>query len=194
MRAPQPNVRPSVPDSPSTNLSPSKQLAQKKHEVLIPGEVLETWRVDLVNSMPESYRNSPGIRVVFQAFMDQMMRENEPSAPEIPIENEVDKQPCPPWEFVYCNRVLYGENVPRPDRDALEGCDCLGPCNPENKDCACVRRQEAYFAQNENVSEFSGFAFSPNGTIKYHGGAVFGCNSKCTCDPECQNKVSLIYQ
>ncbi|KAG9080433.1 hypothetical protein FRC06_006590, partial [Ceratobasidium sp. 370] len=92
MRAPHPNVRPSVPDSPSTHLSPSKQLAQKKNEVIIPGEELETWRVDIVNSMPESYRNSPGIRVVFEAFMDEAMRENEPCAPAIPVENRVWQQ------------------------------------------------------------------------------------------------------
>ncbi|KAG8746630.1 hypothetical protein FRC10_004233 [Ceratobasidium sp. 414] len=119
MRAPHPNVRPSVPDSPAAHLSPSKQLAQKKNEVIIPGEELGTWRVDIVNSMPDSYRNGPGVRVVFEAFMDEAMRENEPCAPGIAVENRVDDQPCPPWEFVYCNRVLYGENVPRPDSDAL---------------------------------------------------------------------------
>ncbi|KAG9093778.1 hypothetical protein FS749_013757 [Ceratobasidium sp. UAMH 11750] len=189
MRAPHPNVRPSVPDSPSAHLSPSKQLAQKKNEVVIPGEELETWRVDIVNHMPQSYRDNPGIRVVFEGFMDEAMRENEPCAPAIPVENKVDDQPCPPWEFVYCNRVLYGQNVPRPDHDALVGCDCLGPCNPNNKDCACVQKQEAWLATSDALSDYSGFAFDENGTLRFHHGAIFGCNSKCTCDLECRNKV-----
>ncbi|KAG9120594.1 hypothetical protein FRC07_003848 [Ceratobasidium sp. 392] len=189
MPAPHPHLRPSVPDSPSAHLSPSKQLAQKKNEIVIPGEKLDTWRVDLVNSMPESYRNDPSVRVVFEAFMDEAMRENEPCAPAIPVENEVDGQPCPPWEFVYCNRVLYGENVPRPDRDALVGCDCLGPCNPENKDCACVQKQEEYFAANAGLDGYSGFAFNEDGTIRFDHGVVYGCNSKCSCDLECRNKV-----
>lgn len=193
MRAPHPNIRPAVPDSPSVHLSPSKQLAQRKDAVLIEGEELVTWRVDLVNSMPESYRNRIGCRAVFEAFIEDAMRHNEPCAPEITVENEVDSQPCPPWEFVYYNRMVYGTNVPRPDPNVLEGCDCLGPCDPENKDCACVRRQEKYFEDNPGLSDFSGFAFKVDGTIKYHNGAVFGCNSKCSCDLECQNKVSFAY-
>ncbi|CAE6507904.1 unnamed protein product [Rhizoctonia solani] len=64
MRAPQPNLRPPVPDEPSQNLSPSKQRAQIKDEVLIQGDELITWRVDLVNSMPESYRKSGRFRGV----------------------------------------------------------------------------------------------------------------------------------
>ncbi|KAG8733822.1 hypothetical protein FRC12_018743 [Ceratobasidium sp. 428] len=189
LRAPHPNVRPPVPDSPPSDISPSKQLAQKKNEIVIPGEKIDTWRVDIVNSMPESYRNNPNVRVVFEGFMDEAIRENEPCAPAIPVENDVDNQPCPPWEFVYCNRVLYGENVPRADRDALVGCDCLGPCNPNNKDCACVKKQEAYFSGTEELSDVSGFAFNEDGTIRFHHGAIFGCNSKCSCDLECRNKV-----
>ncbi|KAF8597511.1 SET domain-containing protein [Ceratobasidium sp. AG-I] len=189
MRAPHPNIRPAVPDSPSLHLSPSKQLAQRKDAVLIEGEELVTWRVDFVNSMPDSYRNSLGSRAAFEAFIEDAVRENEPCAPEITIENEVDHQPCPPWEFIYYNRMVYGTNVPRPNPNALQGCDCLGPCDPTNRNCACVRRQEQYFEENPGLSDFSGFAFKPDGTIKYHNGAVFGCNSKCSCDLECQNKV-----
>ncbi|QRV79725.1 SET domain protein [Ceratobasidium sp. AG-Ba] len=189
LRRPHPKDRPALPDTPSEHLSPSKQLAIKKHEVVIPGEELVTWRVDIVNSMPESYRNGPGVRLVFEGFMDEAMRENEPCAPAIPVENMVDDQPCPPWEFVYSNRVLYGENVPRPDREALEGCDCLGPCDPNNKNCACVRKQEAVWARTEGLEDFSGFAFNEDGKVRFHHGEIYGCNSKCTCDLECQNKV-----
>lgn len=190
MRAPHPNIRPAVPDSPSLHLSPSKQLAQRKDASLIEGEELDTWRVDFVNSMPESFRTGLRSRVVFEAFIEDGVRENEPCAPAITVENEVDSQPCPPWEFVYYNRMVYGTNVPRPDPNALQGCDCLGPCDPTNKNCACVRRQEKYFEDNPGLSDFSGFAFKSDGTIKYHNGAVFGCNSKCSCEPDCQNKVS----
>jgi histone-lysine N-methyltransferase SUV39H len=187
-------MRPAVPEQPGSDLSPSKQIAQTKDEILIPGEELVTWRVDLVNSMPESYRKNPGCRAVFEAYMDDAMRENEPRAPQIRVENDVDSEPCPPWEFVYYNRMVYGTNVPKPDLDALEGCDCLGPCDPENKDCACVRRQERYFAENPGLDEYSGFGFQQDGEIKYHGGAIFGCNSKCTCDLECPNKVSFSFR
>ncbi|CAE6451832.1 unnamed protein product [Rhizoctonia solani] len=190
MRAPQPNLRPPVPDEPSQNLSPSKQRAQNKEEVLIPGDELVTWRVDLVNSMPESYRKNVGVRAVFEAYMDDAMRLTEPCASAIPVENMVDSEPCPPWEFVYYNTMVYGTNVPKPDLDALEGCDCLGPCDPENQDCSCVRRQEQYYAEyGGDMDGTTGFGCAEDGTIKYQNGAVFGCNSKCSCDLECSNKV-----
>ncbi|CUA67552.1 hypothetical protein RSOLAG22IIIB_13437 [Rhizoctonia solani] len=190
MRAPQPNLRQPVPDQPSQDLSPSKQRAQVKHQVLIPGDPLVTWRVDLVNSMPDSFRKNGGARAVFEAYMDDAMRLNEPRAPAIKVENYVDSEPCPPWEFVYYNTMLYGANVPKPDMDALEGCDCLGPCDPTNQDCACVRRQERYFAEvGSDIMVESGFAFTDEGMIKYHNGAVFGCNSRCSCELECSNKV-----
>ncbi|CAE6444876.1 unnamed protein product [Rhizoctonia solani] len=191
MRASQPNLRPPVPDEPSQDLSPSKQRAQVKDEVLIQGDKIVTWRVDLVNSMPESYRKSGGARAVFEAYMDDAMRLNEPCAPAIKVENMVDSEPCPPWEFVYYNTMLYGANVPKPDLDALEGCDCLGPCDPENQDCSCVRRQERYYVESggEATADTTGFACAENGMIKYHSGAVFGCNSRCSCDLECSNKV-----
>ncbi|KAF8750918.1 SET protein [Rhizoctonia solani] len=190
MRAPQPNLRPPVPDEPSQNLSPSKQRAQIKDEVIIPGDELVTWRVDLVNSMPDSYRKSIGVRAVFEAYMDDAMRLTEPCASAIQVENMVDSEPCPPWEFVYYNTMLYGTNVPKPDLDALEGCDCLGPCDPENQDCSCVRRQERYYAEyGGDMDGTTGFGCAEDGTIKYQNGAVFGCNSKCSCDLECSNKV-----
>ncbi|CAE7190481.1 unnamed protein product, partial [Rhizoctonia solani] len=190
IRASQPNLRPPVPDEPSQNLSPSKQRAQAKDQVLIQGEELVTWRVDLVNSMPESFRKNGGSRAVFEAYMDDAMRLNEPCAPAIRVENAVDSEPCPPWEFVYYNTMVYGANVPKPDLDALEGCDCLGPCDPTNQNCACVRRQEQYYAEaGEVMDEFTGFGCTEEGMIKCHGGAVFGCNSRCSCDLECSNKV-----
>ncbi|CAE6346327.1 unnamed protein product, partial [Rhizoctonia solani] len=193
MRAPQPNLRPPVPDEPSQNLSPSKQRAQNKDEVIIPGDELVTWRVDLVNSMPESYRKSSGVRAVFEAYMDDAMRLTEPCASAIRVENMVDSEPCPPWEFVYYNTMVYGTNVPKPDLDALEGCDCLGPCDPENQDCSCVRRQERYYAEyGGDMDGTTGFGCAEDGTIKYQNGAVFGCNSKCSCDLECSNKVDIL--
>lgn len=182
-------MRTAVPEQPSAHLSPLKQIAQTKDEVLIEGEGLVTWRVDLVNSMPESFRKNPGVRAVFEAYMDDAMRENEPCAPQVVVENEVDSEPCPPWEFVYYNRMVYGDNVPKPDLDALKGCDCLGPCNPRNKKCACVQRQARYFAEHLGEDGYSGFGCDEDGVIKYHGGAIFGCNSKCSCDLECSNKV-----
>ncbi|ELU40936.1 SET domain-containing protein [Rhizoctonia solani AG-1 IA] len=194
MRAPQPNLRPPVPDEPSQNLSPSKQRAQIKDEVIIPGDELVTWRVDLVNSMPDSYRKSIGVRAVFEAYMDDAMRLTEPCASAIQVENMVDSEPCPPWEFVYYNTMLYGTNVPKPDLDALEGCDCLGPCDPENQDCSCVRRQERYYAEyGGDMDGTTGFGCAEDGTIKYQNGAVFGCNSKCSCDLECSNKVGILF-
>ncbi|CAE6496030.1 unnamed protein product [Rhizoctonia solani] len=195
MRAPQPNLRPPVPDEPSQDLSPSKQRAQVKDEVLIQGDPLITWRVDLVNSMPDSFRKNGGVRAVFEAYMDDAMRFNEPCAPAIRVENTVDAEPCPPWEFVYYNTMVYGTNVPKPDLDALEGCDCLGPCDPENQDCACVRRQERYYAEagGDEMAGTTGFGCAEDGTIKYQNGAVFGCNSRCSCDLECSNKVRGVF-
>ncbi|KAG8678545.1 hypothetical protein FRC09_019752, partial [Ceratobasidium sp. 395] len=156
---------------------------------VIPAEEIDTSLVDYINSLSEMYRSDPNTRFVFEGIMEEAMRENEPCAPAITVENNVDAQPCPPWEFVYCNRVLYGENVPRPDRDSLEGCDCLGPCNPANKDCVCVRKQEVFCAESKELLDVTGFAFNKDGTVKFHLGAVFGCNSKCSCDLECRNKV-----
>ncbi|QRW21803.1 heat shock protein 70 kDa 12A [Rhizoctonia solani] len=122
-----------------------------------PGDELVTWRVDLVNSMPDSYRKSIGVRV-FEAYMDDAMRLTEPCASAIQVENMVDSEPCPPWEFVYYNTMLYGTNVPK-----LIGC------------AGRVRFALRYYAEyGGDMDGTTGFGCAEDGTIKYQNGRCLG--------------------
>ncbi|KAG9004966.1 hypothetical protein FRB94_001935 [Tulasnella sp. JGI-2019a] len=141
---------------------------------------------DSVNNMPPGWEKDPNRRLIFKAMI-RNGSEYEDDAPPIEIINEIDDEPCPPFEFMWTNRMLYGEGVPRMDRD-LKGCNCIGGCDPKNPGCACAMRQTWWY-EAFNIQDSEGFAYDVGRQLLYHGFPVFECNAACSCDEYCQNKV-----
>lgn len=125
------------------------------------------------------------VRGVFEAMILENTADDERDAPPIVIQNSVDDEPTPPWEFWYSNKMWHGEGVPDPDVKNLKGCDCRGACNPKNKACACAQRQ----CQAMGDDKATEFAYDKNGRLKFPGFPIFECNNTCWCGPECTNRV-----
>lgn len=139
---------------------------------------------DHMNRQSEEVKKLNDIREVYEAMILENTADDERDAPPIEIQNEVDDQSTPPWEFCYSNKMWHGEGVPDPDLKNLKGCDCRGACNPKSKTCACAIRQGKVV--DENSTEF---AYDKNGKLKLAGYPIFECNNMCWCGPECGNRV-----
>jgi hypothetical protein len=141
---------------------------------------------DYINHMSEWTRSLPDMRTVFSAAIQENTALDEPDAPSIQIENAVDDEPTPPWEFHYSNYMWHGEGVPPPDVGSLISCDCIGRCDPRSGTCACALRQrEAIGDPNAD------FAYDHRGRLREPGYPIFECNELCACDDDCRNRVSL---
>lgn len=92
------------------------------------------------------------------------------------VENVVDFE-GPPTDFTYINEILPGDGVVIPS-DPFIGCDC-GPngCGYRMKEC-CGRNSGSEFAY-----DYKRRIRVPPGT------PVFECNKRCSCGPDCQNRV-----
>ncbi|KAI0035852.1 hypothetical protein K488DRAFT_42400, partial [Vararia minispora EC-137] len=140
---------------------------------------------DRMNAMPGDVRVNDTARQVFLAAVAHNTMADEPNAPPIDVVNDIDDERAPPWEFHYTNKMWLGEGVPEPDLENLEGCSCLGRCNPNNKNCACVQRQAQHWSEG-------GFLYDANGKLKRNvdaGIPIFECNDLCGCLEDCPNKV-----
>lgn len=140
---------------------------------------------DSINRLSEYTRMHQGIRDVFRAYILESIVEDEAGAPDIEIINDVDLEPTPLFEFNYSNRMWYGEGVPLPDYSKLEGCGCVGKCDPRSKTCACAKRQRKYLGMED------GFVYDKNGRLKHAGYPIFECNELCACDEDCRNRVGV---
>ena len=140
---------------------------------------------DHINNQPEDVRMLGEIREVFEAMILENTADDERDAPPIVIQNGVDDEPTPPWEFWYSNKMWHGNGVPDPDVKNLKGCDCRGTCNPKNKSCACAQRQ----CQAMGDLKATEFAYDKSGRLKFPGFPIFECNNTCWCGPECTNRV-----
>ena len=141
---------------------------------------------DHMNYQPEEVRKLGDLREVYQAMILENTADDERDAPPITIQNLVDDDPTPPWEFWYSNKMWYGGGVPDPDLKNLKGCDCRGACNPKSKTCACAIQHRRYLGEKA-----ADFAYERNGKLKHPGYPIFECNNMCWCGPECTNRVRL---
>jgi hypothetical protein len=139
---------------------------------------------DRMNSMSEEYRSDETARQVFLAAIQHNTAEDEPDASVIDVVNDIDDERTPPWEFHYTNKMWLGEGVPPPDLDNLEGCSCVGQCDPNSKTCACVKRQALKWDGGGFIYDSSGRA-KPGG-LQY---PIFECNDLCGCFEDCPNRV-----
>ncbi|KAG8973302.1 hypothetical protein FRB90_009949, partial [Tulasnella sp. 427] len=65
---------------------------------------LDSSLADSMNRILPSLANDPGRRAIFE----EMIRTKDRGAPPIRILNDVDQEPCPPFEFDWTNEMLYG--------------------------------------------------------------------------------------
>lgn len=142
---------------------------------------------DYLNSYSRFTIDLPKMRHVWESAARENTADDEPDAPPIILENEVDQQPAPPWEFHYSNQMWLGEGVPEPKIEGLTSCGCIGKCDPKSKTCACVKRQEKWTKQ-WGVDDFM---FDKMGRLKIPDMQlpIFECNDQCRCDDECRNRV-----
>ena len=153
----------------------------------IPTEV-----VDTINNVPEwqKMRNGRAMVSIFETMIQANTAEDEPHAPPIHVINDIDDEPTPPFEFYYTNKLYHSEGVPAPEYKTLQGCNCIGRCNPHSTTCSCLRRQKTAFG--DSVVGDACFAYE-DGLLQYDGFPVFECNDACGCTEDCPNRVSGLF-
>lgn len=153
---------------------------------------------DRMMSLPIEILRADDMQLMtFKSMISVGAGDDEPDAPEINIINDVDDELSPPFEFHYTNKMYHGDDVPKPDVDHLDHCNCVGTCKPER--CPCAKKQMRWVG----VAQWKrgkpapdppgGFLYDKDGRIipDYHDNhPIFECNAKCRCDDEwCQNRV-----
>jgi histone-lysine N-methyltransferase SUV39H len=140
----------------------------------------------LLNLSSHRARKSSTAKDIFEAKIRQNTARDEGRAPKIHVVNNVDNADAtPPFEFHYSNEYWFDTDVPPPDYDKVQGCGCIGPCDPRSETCSCVRLQESW-----NDDEMKGFIYDEKGCLKQPTIPAFECNWKCGCDDDCPNRVS----
>ncbi|KAI0221973.1 hypothetical protein L0F63_007450, partial [Massospora cicadina] len=110
---------------------------------------------------------------------DFLLIVNEDLGPAISVVNIVDDQ-GPPVDFVYIAKNLRGEGIPPIDPSLIMGCNCRGSCKLNSKkECSCLLLSCGLMPYDEN-----GLLQLP---LNY---AIFECNMKCNCPPDCINRVT----
>jgi hypothetical protein len=142
---------------------------------------------DIMNVMPEYVLQDENTQLVFLQSTITNTSDDEPNAPPLEIENEYDAAAAPPFEFEYSNRLWHADDVTPPTWEGLTYCDCVGPCNPNSKTCACVKRHNQSLLDVHE--QHKGFAYNEDGTLKERDMAIFECNDLCGCSEDCMNRV-----
>ncbi|KAF8905675.1 hypothetical protein CPB85DRAFT_1224596 [Mucidula mucida] len=140
---------------------------------------------DYINSRLAESRVHPQMRRLFEHEIYINSADTEHDAPDIKVDNSVDDEPCPPWEFYYTNDMWHTEDIPPPTREGLVGCDCVGDCSM-NSNCACRTHQV------EMAGEYASGDFAyRDGRVKSDARSVpiWECNDMCRCDGHCVNRV-----
>ncbi|KAH7107900.1 SET domain-containing protein [Auriculariales sp. MPI-PUGE-AT-0066] len=168
-------------------LQRSAALVRAARNIRWPGETVDTLMLDAIAQLHPHNLTDPNLRAVFQATLDRC---DEPHADlekiRITVENQIDAEPCPPFEFHYTNSLVYGNNVHRGEPARLKGCGCEGGCKPDSKTCACLRTQNMYW----KIFGFAaGFNVDAEGCVVDPGFPIFECNEACGCDETCMNRV-----
>ena len=154
---------------------------------------------DYMNKFPASFCESDVARRIFEAHIQEAMV-NEPEAPLIEIfDNNIGEEVTPRWEFHYTNEMWCGEGVPPPDVRNLEGCGCVGRCDPKSGKCACAQRQlkwvQAYINEDIIPPTWPGspFVYDHKGMLQRFECPIFECNQFCRCDEDCSNRVRHVF-
>ncbi|XP_017035748.1 histone-lysine N-methyltransferase Su(var)3-9 isoform X2 [Drosophila kikkawai] len=119
-------------------------------------------------------------QIVDLALFENIMNTVEGSSPPIRVENMVDLETIDS-NFVYIRNNIIGEGVPEPEPSVL-GCKCTSEdgaeeCTASTK--CCARMASELFAYDRSTRRLR---IRP-------GSAIFECNSRCSCGPNCSNRV-----
>ncbi|XP_064399849.1 histone-lysine N-methyltransferase SUV39H2-like [Halichondria panicea] len=104
---------------------------------------------------------------------------NKQSDATIFVENIVDRV-SPPVNFTYISSNRYALGVPDPSTpevsSSLCGCECEENCGTKSSCCPSMA----------GVA----FAYTRSGNVRVQTGTpIYECNSKCSCPPDCVNRV-----
>lgn len=144
---------------------------------------------DRMRAQPEEYQKATYNRRIFESWIIQSTMD-EPEAPPIDIKNNVDDDPCPPWDFVYTNLLKRGDGVPKPPKISdLEGCTCIGGCRSDVDVCSCAQRN----MQFADARSTTGFLYDSQGCLQEYYFPIFECNEACSCAEYCNNRVSFLH-
>ena len=130
--------------------------------------------VPLVNQSSTQYK---GLLLGWQHQLNILRNDKEAV---ITVENDIDKV-TPPFDYKYITENCYGEGVPNPTTtETLCGCSCFAlgkKCGPRSGQCC------------PNLAQ-SQFAYTMSGRVRVDPGIpIYECNSRCSCPPDCANRV-----
>ncbi|EDW82604.1 uncharacterized protein Dwil_GK25046 [Drosophila willistoni] len=114
------------------------------------------------------------------AQFEKIISNADRASPGIKVENNVDLERIDA-NFVYSSKNIWGSRVPEP-RMRLLACKCSNirhgnTCCPSSR--CCARLANELFAYNKVTKRLR---LTP-------GSAIFECNSLCSCDSTCPNRV-----
>ncbi|KAJ3284916.1 hypothetical protein HK104_009712 [Borealophlyctis nickersoniae] len=84
----------------------------------------------------------------------------------------------PPAQFSWTEKLIHS-GAPPPDPETLVGCGCGGVCSPPF--CGCTMEENP---EGEALYDAHGRL-----TIRGGGKPIYECNSRCSCGPNCGNRV-----
>ena len=175
-KKPDQNEAPPPITAPSVHLDPTPSLTREEREELL-HHAQRFFPVNLRTKATEKSRNR------FETTLRKNTEEEE-FAPPIHVINDIDDDPCPELDFLFTNKVEFGQNVPTSSLEELSRCNCEGPCDPRSGTCLCAGIQEAY-------TEAGGFSYDASGKLKEFGVRTFECNKHCSCTSFCPNRVGV---
>ena len=112
----------------------------------------------------------------YKAFVAKL---NALKGPEVQLVNEVDRTPSPPTDFEFIAELRMSADVPPYDSDFVFGCECPESGCVDEEGCGCL----ADFQVKQ-------FAYNRHGrVVRDSEVAIVECNSKCSCGPDCSNRV-----
>lgn len=145
------------------------------------------------------------------------LQEQDESSVELTLCNDVDYEPCPPWDFAYTNTPVPSEETQYIDRKrktngwpfkqvdgelkqgAIRGCACgdgddgVEVCDPRT--CACQKRLQEVdtWYKDEGKECHDMFHYTPDGRLRlahvFLHLCIFECTKACGCSDDCPNRV-----
>ncbi|GAA5870959.1 hypothetical protein JCM3774_003489 [Rhodotorula dairenensis] len=136
-------------------------------------------------------------QMILEALSDEYGPANSDWRPQIrvcpPRDLPPEAMPCPPFDFIYTNRVVYDDDIVPVQ---APGCGCEGDCDsPANrKTCSCLARQiKVCETKTTDRSNHQDFAYDRTGKVQPGvfdaADQIIECNSQCGCGPQCINRV-----
>jgi hypothetical protein len=174
-KKPDENKPPASVSAPPVNVDPVPQLAQELTQEEREKLLQHAQRFFPLTKATEKSRNR------FETTIRKNTEEEE-FAPRIHVINDIDDDPCPELDFLFTNKVEFGQNVPNSSLEELSRCNCEGPCDPLARTCLCASIQEAYM-------DARGFSYDADGKLKEFGVRTIECNQYCSCTSFCPNRV-----